>query len=124
MSNKRYTEEFRAEAVKQVTDRGHSVAEVAGRLGISIHSLYAWRKAQVKLGAVRLADTEQAAELRRVKSELRRVTEERDILKNRPHGTPRPLWVETSGAATAALIRPIRARMGGATLSVRSGSAR
>ncbi len=81
MSNKRYTEEFRAEAVKQVTDRGHSVAEVAGRLGISIHSLYAWRKAQVKPGAVRLADTEQAAELRRVKSELRRVTEERDILK-------------------------------------------
>ena len=36
MSNKRYTEEFRAEAVKQITDRGHSVADVAGRLGISI----------------------------------------------------------------------------------------
>ncbi len=81
MSSKRYTEEFRAEAVKQVTDRGHSVAEVAGRLGISIHSLYAWRKAQLKPGAARQTDTDQAAELRRVKSELRRVTEERDILK-------------------------------------------
>ena len=81
MSNKRYTEEFRAEAVKQVTDRGHSVAEVAGRLGISIHSLYAWRKEEVKPSAVRQADADQVSELRRVKSELRRVTEERDILK-------------------------------------------
>ena len=41
MSSKRYTEAFQVEAVKQVTDRGQSVADVAGRLGISIHSLYA-----------------------------------------------------------------------------------
>ena len=39
MSSKRYTEEFKVEAVKQVTDRDHSVADVANRLGISIHSL-------------------------------------------------------------------------------------
>ena len=44
MSNNRYTEEFRIEAVKQVADRGHSVAEVASRLGITTHSLYAWKK--------------------------------------------------------------------------------
>ena len=44
MSSKRYTEEFKVEAVRQVTDRGHSVAEVADRLGVSIHSLYTWRK--------------------------------------------------------------------------------
>ena len=81
MSNKRYTEEFRAEAVKQITDRGHSVADVAGRLGISIHSLYAWQKKLETPSATRQAETDQAAELRRVKSELRRVTEERDILK-------------------------------------------
>ena len=81
MSSKRYTEEFRAEAVKQITDRGHSVADVAGRLGISIHSLYAWQKKLEKPSATRQAETDQAAELRRVKSELRRVTEERDILK-------------------------------------------
>lgn len=81
MSSKRYTEEFKAEAVKQITDRGHSVADVAGRLGVSIHSLYAWRRQQDKPTGTRQADTDQAAELRRVKSELRRVTEERDILK-------------------------------------------
>ncbi len=81
MSSKRYTEEFKVAAVKQITDRGHSVADVAGRLGVSIHSLYAWRKQYEKPGAVRQVDADQAAELRRVKSELRRVTEERDILK-------------------------------------------
>lgn len=31
MSGKRYTEEFKVEAVKQVTERGHPVAEVASR---------------------------------------------------------------------------------------------
>ena len=81
MSSKRYTEEFKVEAVKQVTERGHAVADVAGRLGVSIHSLYAWQKQHEKPSATRQAESDQATELRRVKSELRRVTEERDILK-------------------------------------------
>ncbi|WP_031840970.1 transposase, partial [Vibrio parahaemolyticus] len=29
MSSKRYSEEFKIEAVKQVTEKGHSVADVA-----------------------------------------------------------------------------------------------
>lgn len=44
MSNPRYTEEFKIEAVKQAADRGHSVAEVAARLRVSGHSLYLWIK--------------------------------------------------------------------------------
>jgi transposase-like protein len=44
MSNKRYTEEFKMEAVRQVVDRGYSVAEVADRLDTTTHSLYAWKK--------------------------------------------------------------------------------
>ena len=44
MNRKRYTEEFKTEAVKQVTERGYSVAEVAKRLGTTTHSLYAWLK--------------------------------------------------------------------------------
>ena len=44
MSNKRYTEEFKQEAVRQVVDRGYSTAEVARRLGVTAHSLYAWKK--------------------------------------------------------------------------------
>lgn len=40
MSSKRYPEEFKVEAVKQVTERGHSVADVSARIGVSQHSLY------------------------------------------------------------------------------------
>ena len=81
MSGQRYPDEFKIEAVKQVTDRGYSVAEVARRLGITTHSLYAWKK---KFGPAEDMDKEldeAQRELRRLKSELRRVTEERDILK-------------------------------------------
>lgn len=41
MSGKRYTDEFKIEAVKQVTEHGRSAVEVAQRLGITSHSLYA-----------------------------------------------------------------------------------
>ena len=44
MSNKRYTEEFKIEAVKKVTERGHKLAEVAKRLGVSYKSLHDWVK--------------------------------------------------------------------------------
>jgi len=38
MHNQRYPDEFKIEAVKQVTDQGHSVAEAASRSGTTIHS--------------------------------------------------------------------------------------
>ena len=41
MSGKRYPEESKIEAVKQVVDRGHSVPSVATRFDITTHSLYA-----------------------------------------------------------------------------------
>ena len=81
MSSKRYTEEFKIEAVRQVTERGYSVAEVAGRLGMTTHSLYAWK---MKYGPNAVEHEEKTAteqEVRRLKKELKRVTEERDILK-------------------------------------------
>ena len=81
MSNKRYPEEFKIEAVKQVTDRGQSVAEVASRLGTTTHSLYAWIKKYGPEANDYQAKADEQAEIRRLKKELQRVTEERDILK-------------------------------------------
>jgi len=81
MSGKRYTDEFKIEAVRQVTERGFKVAEVAERLGITTHSLYAWLQKFGKPNVVQRAELDQSAEVRRLKAELRRVTEERDILK-------------------------------------------
>ena len=83
MSNQRYTPEFKDEAIRQVIDRGHSVAEVSERLGVSTHSLYKW------INAVKPDKSEQhehelleaKREILNLRAELRRAEEERDILK-------------------------------------------
>lgn len=81
MSSKRYPEEFKVEAVKQVTERGHSATDVAKRLGVSQPTLYDWIKRYSLPEAQRVEQLGQSAEIRRLKAELKRVTEERDILK-------------------------------------------
>ena len=43
MGTPRFTPEFKEEAVRQITERGYSVAEVSDRLGVSAHSLYNWK---------------------------------------------------------------------------------
>ncbi len=81
MSSMRYADAFKVEAVRQVIDRGFKVAEVAERLGVATHSLYAWLRKFGKPGVVQRVELEQSVEVRRLKAELRRVTEECDILK-------------------------------------------
>lgn len=80
-SSKRYTEEFKIEAVKQVTERGYSVADVAKRLGTTTHSLYAWLKRYSEKNPQQSIKADIQTENAQLKAELRRVTEERDILK-------------------------------------------
>jgi transposase len=81
MTSKRYTEEFKIEAVKQVTDRGYSVADVAERLGTTTNSLYAWMRQYGEPNPQQSNRADDQAEIAKLKAELRRVTEERDILK-------------------------------------------
>ena len=78
MGNARFSDEFKRDAVRQITERGYPVAEVSQRLGVSQHSLYEWRK---KFGISNGKTSDEADEIRRLKKELARVTEERDILK-------------------------------------------
>ena len=77
----RYRDDFKKDAVSQVVERGYSVRDVAGRLGISTKSLYTWKAQFSKPDKVRDDEAALSSELRRVKRELARVTEERDILK-------------------------------------------
>lgn len=79
--DKRYTKEFKIEAVKQVTDRGYSVNEVAERLGIATKSLYNWRSQLSGKKSVRTS-SDNSVRIAKLEAELKRVTEERDILKN------------------------------------------
>jgi transposase len=81
MSRRRYTEEFKVAAVRQVTVEGHSVPEVAKRLGVTTKSLYDWKKAYGESPQRAAQMKADQAENQRLKRELKRVTEERDILK-------------------------------------------
>ena len=57
------------------------MADVSVRLGVSQHSLYQWVKSHRVPAIERQAQGSQTDELRRLRSEFKRVTEERDILK-------------------------------------------
>ena len=83
MSGKRYTSEFKAEAIKQALASGRSTREVAQRLGLNKHSLYGWLQQYRANGKLPTptAEAPDAAEVRRLRTELKRVTEERDVLK-------------------------------------------
>ena len=80
-SSKRYPEEFKIEAVKQVTEKGYSLAEVAARLGTTTHSLYAWIIRYDPQQPKITESSNAVTELVKLKKELQRVTEERGILK-------------------------------------------
>lgn len=81
MSGKRYPEEFKIEAVKQVVGRGHSITSVATRLDITTHSLYTWVKKYGPDSSTSKTQSDAQSEIRRLQKELKRVTDERDILK-------------------------------------------
>ena len=83
----RFTDEFNHDAVAQVVDRGHSVAKVSERLEISTKWLYTWRTQFSQLRKRIIETTELAIEIRRLKTELACVSEERDILTNAPPRT-------------------------------------
>jgi transposase len=83
MTYQRFTDEFKEEAVKQVTERGYKVSEVSERLGVSTYSLYKWLKQARGNNGRHGKDHAKALQKEnlRLKSELKRVEEERDILK-------------------------------------------
>ena len=80
MGNAKFSDDFKQEAVHQITVRGYPVREVSQRLGVSTYSLYAWVK-KFSGPTVSEPDNDQATEIRKLKRELARVTEERDIPK-------------------------------------------
>ena len=82
---RKYTREFKVEAVKLVTEQGYSVAEAARSLGVHETVLRSWKQAlqskgnQAFPGQGKLPAIEE--ELRRLRVENKRLQAERDILK-------------------------------------------
>lgn len=49
MGKPNFSDEFKRDAVAQITERGYPVAEASQRLGVSTHSLYAWKRQFAKI---------------------------------------------------------------------------
>lgn len=77
-----FTPEFKAEAVALVKRSGRSIGQVAKELDLSETSLRQWvqKAEEAEIGGERLS-AEEAAELRRLRRELKEVQAERDFLK-------------------------------------------
>ena len=80
-----YTREFKEEAVRLVQMSGKSITQIARELGISDSSIHQWRKELTQQGKEAFPgsghQTALEEENRRLKRELERVQQERDILK-------------------------------------------
>ena len=77
-----YSLEFRQEAVRLLRSSGRSVPQLASELGCSPQSLRNWaRQLDVDEGKAEGLSSDEREELRRLRRELRVVTEEREILK-------------------------------------------
>ena len=84
-NRRRFSREFKVEAVRMIAESGHSLAQVSRDLGVRPDMLRRWRRKLAKEGAGAFpgggnlppADEE----VRRLRRELSEVREERDILK-------------------------------------------
>ena len=87
MQRTKYALEFKDEAVKQVIDKGHTVVDVAKRLGIPDNVLYTWVSKFKKADQPESSDLKaMQAEVAKLKAELRRTTKELNILKKAAAG--------------------------------------
>ena len=82
---KTYTREFKEEAVRLAQTSGKSIAQIARELGISDSAIHGWRKELTEHGQDAFPGKGHQSELeeenRRLKRDLERVQQERDILK-------------------------------------------
>ena len=82
---KTYPAEFRESSVKLANESDQSIAETAKKLGINVNTLHTWiakysRPVTATDKTVR-TDDHLYEELKRLKKEVARLTEERDLLK-------------------------------------------
>jgi transposase len=80
---RKFTVEFKAEAVRLVASSGKPLAQIARELGLNEQVLRNWKKKATAADGSGLVPDRfaQEEEIRRLRRELLRVTEERDILK-------------------------------------------
>jgi len=85
VQRKKFTSEFKLEAVRLMESSSKPAADVARELGVRRNQLYKWKEQLCKRGAKAFLGpgrrSEAGDEVTRLRRELERVKEERDILK-------------------------------------------
>ena len=78
---RRYTEDFKREAVALVTEQGYSVAEAARSLDVGENQIRRWRQKFEQASAQGPLTTTEREELERLRKEIRQLRMEKEILK-------------------------------------------
>ena len=82
---RRFSKEFKLEAIRLVNESGKPAAQVARELGIRVNQIGKWRKLleeqQADASSGKGRQAEQDAELKRLRRELADAREENEILK-------------------------------------------
>ena len=96
---KRYSREFKVEAVRQCDESGKPVTQVARDLDISVHQLYRWREDVLKQADGAFPGSGRRgphSELARLRQDNARLREELDLLKKALTFFARASQVDTS----------------------------
>lgn len=85
MAHRKFTKEFRQNAIQLVVEKGMPVGKVARELDVHRNLIHKWRSEYLAEGENARArsgkTTPETAEVKRLQKELEEVKEERDILK-------------------------------------------
>ena len=77
----KYTDEFKAQAVKLVVEEGYSISQAARNLDINTNMLTRWKHELTGNTAQRKQTADEKEEIRRLQEEVRQLKLEREILK-------------------------------------------
>jgi transposase len=79
-TRRNYTQEFKEEAVKLISNQGYSFAEAGRNLGVNPNVLSRWKK-EIEVGLSPASSVSVQSELKRLRKENKRLRMEREILK-------------------------------------------
>ena len=80
-TRKRYTEEFKAEAVRLIVEEGYSISQAARNLDVNANMLGRWKRELTEDAEIRQQVADEKEELKRLREEVRQLKMEREILK-------------------------------------------
>src|SRR3954451_15555938 len=80
---RRFTAEYKAEAVRRLEESGKGLQQVADELGVHTNQLRGWRNERLAIGSAEALARHkaEAAEVARVRGEIERLEQEDEILK-------------------------------------------